>query len=138
VRAFIRLSTLPANNLGLIEAQQNTNNPFGDGLFATSAGLTLYSQFSEKSRDANFIPAADAWTCTVWSVVRATDGTGSLGLGGDASATIINIQTDGTPSIDEMGFGIQLASSTDTTAQPAIDVWFDDLIVAVTPLTCAD
>ncbi len=138
VRAFIRLSVLPADNLGLIEAQQNTNDPFGDGLFATSAGLTLYSQFSEQSRDANFIPADNAWTCTVWSVVRATDNSGSLGLGGDATDTITNVQTDGTPSIDQMGFGIQLASSTDTSAQPAMDVWFDDVIVAAIPLTCAD
>lgn len=138
VRAFIRLSALPANNLGLIEAQQSTGDPSGDGLFVTSAGLTLYSQFSEKSHDANFIPADDAWTCTVWTVVRATDNSGSLDLGGDATDTITNVQTDGTPAIDEMGFGIQLATSTDTAAQPAMDVWFDDVIVANTPLTCSD
>jgi hypothetical protein len=138
VRAFIRLSALPADNLGLIEAQQSTGDPSADGLFVTSAGLTLFSQFSEKSRDANFIPADNAWTCAVWSVVRATDTSGSLGLSGDATDTITNVQTDGTPSIDEMDFGIELAGPTDTLAQPAIDVWFDDVIVAASPLACGD
>jgi hypothetical protein len=138
VRAFIRMSAVPVDNLGLIEAQQNDGTPDGDGVFATSSGLTVFSQFSNKSRDANFTPADDAWTCVVWTVVRASDGTGSLALGGDGSATLDNINTDGSPALAEMAFGIQLANSTDTSTQPAIDVWIDDVIVATTPLTCAD
>ena len=88
LRAFIRLGALPVDNLALIEAQQSTGATNGDGVFVTSTGLTLFSQFSEKSRDANFVPTVDAWTCVVWNVVRATDSSGSLTLAGDATDAI--------------------------------------------------
>jgi hypothetical protein len=138
VRAFVRMSAIPDDNLGLIEANQSNMAPEGDGVFATSSGLTVFSQFANKSRDANFTPVDGAWTCLVWTVVRATDGTGSLALGGDATAALDAVQTDSNPAIDNMEFGIQLANSTDTVMQSAIDVWIDDVIVAATPLTCAD
>ncbi|HEY3807226.1 MAG TPA: hypothetical protein VGL61_31710 [Kofleriaceae bacterium] len=138
VRAFARMSAIPDDNLGLIETDQTSGMPDGDGVFATSSGLTVFSQFSEKSRDAGFTPMDGAWTCLVWTVVRATDATGSLVLDGDATASLTNVQTDGNPPIDEMDVGIELAGPTDTVLQPAIDVWIDDVIVAASPLTCAD
>lgn len=138
VRAFARMSAIPDDHLGLIETDQTTAMPDGDGVFATSSGLTVFSQFSEASMDTGFTPMDGAWTCLVWTVVRATDATGSLALDGDATATLANVQTDGDPPIDEMELGIQLAGPTDMVLQPAIDVWIDDVIVAVSPLTCAD
>ena len=46
--------------------------------------------------------------------------------------------TDGTPPLHDMDFGIGFAGTNVNGAQPAIDVWIDDVIVNNTPITCAD
>lgn len=137
VRAFVRTGALPANNLGVIEADQATAAPDGDGVFITSTGFTLFSQFSEQSMDSMYEPMVDAWTCAVWQVALATGSTGSEQLGGDIPATAMTgVITDGSPAIAQLELGIEFATSTDTSPQPAFDLWIDDVIVSATPVTC--
>jgi hypothetical protein len=37
-----------------------------------------------------------------------------------------------------MQFGIGFSPSTDSHAQPAMDLWIDDIIIDRAPLTCAE
>jgi hypothetical protein len=139
IRMYARVGAIPVNHLGIIEAIQGSDdNPDTDGLFLTNAGIVVYSQFTNTSDVTMSLPTIDAWTCYVFEIVRADDSTGSLALTGDFSAELDDVQTDGTPPLSALGFGLAFADSTDAVMEPAYDIWIDDVIVANTPVTCAD
>jgi hypothetical protein len=139
IRAFVRFAAVPVNHMGVIEAAQATGtDPMTDGVFETNDGLVVYSQFTDTSDETMLQPTLDAWTCLVFEIVRASDSTGELALTGDFSGELDHVQTDGNPPLAALGLGIAFANSTDQTAEPAYDLWIDDVIVAYTPLTCAD
>jgi hypothetical protein len=138
LRVFARFGSLPVNHMGLVGAAQVSDDPFADGVYETSGGLTVYSEFSNTSVESMVQPTPGDWTCVTFGIVRADDATGSLILGGDGSAELDDVATDGVPRLAAAGVGIAFASSTDVDAEPALDLWIDDVIVANAPLTCAD
>jgi hypothetical protein len=142
VRAWVRLGTRPAvpNAMELIAAQQTGGAAFGDFVFVQSASMTTYSQFNGQETATVTMPPTGTWFCLVWKVTRTTTTGGRLDLSSDALDTIAltNAPTDGTPPIDDLAFGIGFATANVIQAQPVVDVWFDDLIVDASPLTCAD
>ncbi len=140
VRAYVLLGSLPLDNMEIISAeQQNTGNPNEDGLFVDPGDLAIYSQFSDREADTSAPPPTGSWLCLVWSVTRATDTSGSMTLGGDVQALNRGgVVTDGDPAISEMAFGIGFAGPSVVVDQPAIELWIDDVIIANTPITCAD
>lgn len=135
VRAWIRLGNLPLNNMELVIVEQaaGTNE---DALFVVPGALSVYSQFDEANEETTAPPATGAWFCALWTVTRATTATGSLALAGDfGPITLANVRTDSTQRpLTEMIFGIGLSGV--NVAQPAMDVWFDDILVAAAPVTC--
>ena len=134
----MRFAAVPVNHVGVIEAEQSTGpDPMTDGVFDTTTGLVVYSQFTDTSDETMLQPTLDAWACLVFEVVRASDNTGKLVLTGDYAGELDTI-TDGTPPLGELQLGIAFANSTDTQAQPAYDLWIDDVIVAYIPVSCAD
>ena len=138
VRAFVRFAAVPVDHVGVIEAEQASGpDPMTDGVFDTTTGLVVYSQFTDTSDETMLQPTLDAWTCLVFEIVRANDNTGKLVLTGDYTGELDTI-TDGMPLLGELQLGIAFANSTDTQPQPPYDLWIDDVIVAYTPVGCAD
>ncbi len=139
VRAYVLIEAVPANNLDFIDAQQSTGSPLEDGLFLEPTGVAVYSQFANDVADTATPPVTGTWSCLMWQVTRATIGTGLEVLSGDQGmATLGGVQTDGVPAIEVMNFGIGFAGPSVLVAQPAFDLWLDDVIIASTALTCAD
>ncbi|MEO8844511.1 MAG: hypothetical protein ABI704_23205 [Kofleriaceae bacterium] len=138
VRTYVRLGALPLDNMRLIKAAQISGAPREDGVYINPGEMTVFSQFSGASQSTNENPPTDTWFCVLWTVHRSTT-SGSLALAGDPPAlTLPNTQTDGAPPISILGFGIEFSATTQMVDQPRIDVWIDDVIVANTPITCAD
>ncbi len=81
-----------------------------------------------------------SWFCVVWKVVRSTSTSGSLETSGDVPAlALANIQTDSASSpMTVLTLGLGFASSNTPSAQPALDLWVDDVIAHSAPVTCAD
>ncbi len=140
VRAYVLLGSNPLDNMELIAAQQqNTGNPNEDGVFVDPEDLAIFSQFSNRDSESSAPPPTGSWLCLVWSLTRATDTSGMMTLGGDVQALARgNVVTDGTPPLSEMAFGIGFAGPSVLVDQPPIELWIDDVIIANTPLTCAD
>jgi hypothetical protein len=137
VRAWIRLSALPLDNMELITAAQPSANE--DALFVVPGALAVYAQWNDVSVDNGTPPPTGTWMCVLWTVTRATTNTGILSLAGDPpGVTMTNEKTDGMPPVSEMDFGPGFSSTSVTVTQPALDVWFDDVIISTTPVTCAD
>jgi hypothetical protein len=137
VRAWFRLGALPLNNMEMIAATQTVPLPDEVGLFVVPE-LAVYSQFSNTSTNTATRPPIGTWICALWTVTRATTPTGRISLAGDLSTTLSNVITDATTPLREMDLGIGFSGSTVIVAQPPMDVWIDDLIVAASPVSCAD
>jgi hypothetical protein len=139
VRAWVRLSRLPINNMGLVEAQPISGVPNEDGLFVEPGALAVYTQYTGQSTTTTMPPPVGAWFCVLWTVTRSLGNTGSLTLAGELpTISLANVQTDGTARLTEMDFGIGFSGSTVTVTEPPMDVWIDDVIVASAPVSCAD
>ena len=55
------------------------------------------------------------------------------------SLTLPGVTTDSSATpIQDIGLGIGFAGTNVFNPQPALDLWFDDVIVDTQPLTCAD
>ena len=141
VRAFFRFGSLPAasNAMELVAADQVGGTNFGDFLFVKTSSFLVYEQWDDQSNAAPTTPPLNTWICALWTVVRDTGTAGSITLDGDLGTTsIANVTTDGSPPVSVFSFGVGYAATNVLAAQPAMDVWMDDLIVAPVPLTCAD
>jgi hypothetical protein len=140
VRAWFWLSALPASNNGmeLISAEQSGVG--GDYVFVFSDSTHIYTQFGNDSTVSMTTVPIGSWFCVVWKVVRSTTMTGSLDLAGDVPMlSLPNVKTDSaTAPMDVITIGMGFASSNTPSAQPALDLWIDDVIVDGAPLTCAD
>lgn len=140
VRAWFYLSALPAgdNGMELITAERPGNA--GDYVFVRRTRTNLYSQYSGAVRDAMTPPPAAMWFCAVFKVVRDTASAGSLELAGDLPAlTLDNTQTDSASQpMQVVTLGAGFASSNVLDAQPAFDLWVDDVIVHSAPIACGD
>jgi hypothetical protein len=139
VRAYVRFASLPAstNGMELIAAEQGGSPASADYLFVHSTDLDLYSQFASQSHRSTMPAPTNTWLCMLWTVHRTTGNTGSIDLAGDPPAmTLANVQTDGSPAISDMVFGIGFSGSNVAVAQPQLDVWLDDLIIDKSPITC--
>jgi hypothetical protein len=138
VRAWVRLGSLPSNPMELIDATQpGTDNV--DALFVLEDTMAVYSQFADITR-VNTAPApVGTWFCVLWTVTRDPGTAGSISLAGDVPpAQLSNVQTDGVPPIESLGLGIGFAGTQLMVAQPAMDIWLDDVIIDNAPLTCAE
>jgi hypothetical protein len=137
----VRFGALPVgtNGLELLVTEQTTAMPNGDFLFIRSTHETLFSQFSNMVVSNATPPPVDTWLCILWSVARATTAVGTIDLEADLGTLILPAQiTDGVPPISSVGFGVGFSGPNVAAAQPALDLWIDDVIVNDTPLTCAD
>lgn len=140
VRAWLWLSALPAgqNGMELISAERPGSG--GDYVFVFSDSTHVYTQFGlDQSVAMQTVPTA-SWFCVLFKVVRSTTTTGSLDLSGVGvpTLTLPNVQTDGTQPMTIITMGIGFSGTNVPVAQPALDMWIDDVIVHSSPVTCAD
>jgi hypothetical protein len=138
VRAYVMVSALPATNnrMELISATRSSSG--GDYLFLHDIELAVYSQYSTAIMKNGSPPATNTWLCMLWTVGRSTAATGTIALAGDPPPASVTTQTDGSPPINDLAFGIGYSGTNVNTAQPAMDVWIDDIIESPSPVTCAD
>jgi len=139
VRAFLRFGGLPStNDYGPIMHVYESTNDFEDSLMFSDSALSVYTQWNNANMSTSSPPPLNTWVCVLWSVTRATTATGSVTLGGDVgSLTLTNVPTEG-PALTALDIGLIFYSTQTPTAQPALDLWIDDVLVSDTPLTCAD
>jgi hypothetical protein len=138
VRAWMYLGSLPAgaNRMQVLGIEQVTGSNDGDYFFTNAGDYRLYDQFSGQTTMSAAAPPTGSWFCVIFQVALATGNTGSLTLGGTLSSlSQPNEVTQGSPQVGRLLLGPFFGST--TSAQPALDVWFDDVIVDVNPVTCA-
>lgn len=139
VRAFVQLDQMPVNNMGLVSAIQTEPFHTEVGVFVVPGAMTVYTQFEEISIETPGPPPLSTWLCLKWAIVRSQTTDGSLALTGDAGpASIQNAQTEGDTGLRELQMGVAFAGTSVNVAQPAMEVWFDDLIVSTSPISCDD
>lgn len=140
VRAWFWLSALPAGANGLELVTAERPGSAGDYMFVFADGASVYSQFDLKSRNSATTVPTGTWFCVVWKVVRATTATGSIALSGDAPAlTLTDTITDSASMpINVVNLGLGFSSTNQPDAQPALDLWIDDVIVDSSAVSCSD
>jgi hypothetical protein len=139
VRGWFWLSALPAGTNGLELITAELPGAAGDYVFVRSNRTTVYSQFNDTSNSSAVTAPVNNWFCVLFKVVRSTASTGSLEMSGDVpTVTLPNVRTDGAPPMDRINLGIGFSSTNVTSAQPAMDLWIDDVIIDDAALTCAD
>src|SRR5204863_9708181 len=107
-RAWVRLGTLPLNNMGIMSASQITASPQEVALFVLPDSLGVFSQFDNVSQHNNTLPPTNTWFCVIWKVVRDAGNSGALVLGGDQPpASLSNVPTVGTPERRALPFGVR-------------------------------
>jgi hypothetical protein len=139
VRAYVRFGSLPAGNNGMeVISAENNNFSSEDALFVYNVDLGVYEQWNCRVADNATPPPVNTWLCLLFTVTRSTTA-GQLALGGDVPPAVLSAQpTDGSPTLSDLYFGLQLAAPNAAVDQPAIDAWIDDVIVDRAPITCAD
>ncbi|HEY5952524.1 MAG TPA: hypothetical protein VIV40_43795 [Kofleriaceae bacterium] len=139
VRGWFWLSALPApgNGMELITAERPGSA--GDYVFVFSNRTSVYSQFDLSSQEAMVAVPAASWFCVVFKIVRSTTASGALEASGDIPPlALTGVITDAAQPMTQVTLGMGFASSNVLTAQPALDLWIDDVIVHTSPLTCSD
>ena len=140
IRGWFWLSALPAsgNGMELMTAEQPGNN--GDYVFVFSDSTHIYTQYGSGSKITMTTVPIGQWFCLTWKVVRSTTTTGSLELTGDLGTLLLpNVITDSATSpMTMVTLGVGFASSNTPSAQPALDLWIDDVIADDGPISCAD
>lgn len=141
IRAWIKLGSLPAfdNHMELICTEQSSSPYYGDCVFVYSDATALYTQFTDASMEGE-PPPVQPWFCYVWQIERSTT-SADMHLTSDVIANIdlLGQQTNSaTNPVDTIAIGAAFYSGNTPTAQPALDVWFDDVIISTSPVTCSD
>jgi hypothetical protein len=143
VRAWFRMSAAPtsSNALELISYDHTGGGVAGDYVFSRNNAVQIYNLPSGGQDDHLGAAPLDTWFCIVFHVTWAETATGSLEMLGDLTPALqlTNVTTNSSTSpIDALGIGPYFGSPNVTVAQPAFDVWVDDVIVHASPVTCAD
>jgi hypothetical protein len=139
MRGWFWLDALPAGDNGMELVTVERVGVAGDFVFVRSNRTTVYSQFDGQVRSVDAPAPVGSWFCVVFEIVRSTTSTGSLSVTGDLpNVALGSVTTDGAQAINVATFGAGFASSNVTSAQPALDLWIDDVIVHSAPVTCAD
>jgi len=141
MRSWFFLDSLPAaaNRMYLISTEPSAGGN-GDFLFAFSNDTDVFSQYENQSQTSGFPFPTDTWFCVVLHIDRSMTA-GLLSASSDVvpTATLSGIATDSSSQpLAIVYFGISFAPINVQNAQPAMNVWMDDVIIHHAPVTCAD
>jgi hypothetical protein len=141
IRAWMRMSAIPdgTNRLEMISIERNGGGGAADYVFVHSGLVEVYVEPQGAVMPSSGSVATDSWFCLVFHVVFSTTANGSLDVSGDFAAGINGtITNNGSMPVDMIGVGPYFSGTNVLVAQPAFDVWVDDVIVHGSPVTCAD
>jgi hypothetical protein len=137
VRAWMFVPKPPAigNQVRLLAAEQ-TVQPFqGMGAFASATKVQIDDWLGASTSDSTTPMPFNQWVCFQFHIELALLlGTVALTGTGLPAITPISAPTQITPAIGQIDFGPYFYNQ--TAAQPAFDVWIDDLIVDDKPVAC--
>ena len=126
------------NYVALFEARQTTDPYLGVGAQLVPDGAALSDWTIDPNpfeKTAGAVPR-DAWTCIEWQVSYSpTNGTTKLWVGDGDAISIDATDTQPSPPYGAMIVGLYFGPI--KTAQPAIDVWVDDLVIGPQRIGCA-
>ncbi len=126
-----------ANGMGLSGVQQAVSPWQGTDVQITSSGdvsLVNYTGSGGYTQTANALPR-DAWVCLEWQMVYgATKGSTTLWISGTQAASLTNVPTQPSPPYGTLF--VEAAFYQVSVAQPAVEIWVDDVIVDSQPVGC--
>ena len=140
-RAWMRVSQLPlSTNVMEVADTEQSGGTGGNYLLVRANDIALYSGFDTRVSGGSVQVPTNSWFCVIWKIDRAITATGSLALDGDPFTpfTLANVVTDNTNAIATTRFGISWVAPNVDVAQPAVDLWIDDIITSNAAVTCAD
>lgn len=131
-RAWIWLAHSPAGADELRLFVADAQNTQGIGVFVATDHTTLESWVPPGGSLKGAAPGFGEWTCYVWRVDLA----GALSLSGTEVPTLGPLTTPVQPAqkLSELGIGLFYANA--ATAQPALDLYVDDVFFDTQPVTC--
>jgi hypothetical protein len=139
VRAWLWLSALPATNNAMELITAERPGSAGDYVFVHSDRTAVYSQYDTTIMNTTTLIPTGGWFCLVWKVTRDTGTAGRLDLTGDVTVSLVGSKTDSSATpMQYVTIGLGYSGTNVATAQPAQDLWIDDVIVAGTAVTCSD
>jgi hypothetical protein len=142
VRAWMRMSSAPTatNALELISIDHDGGGGAADYVFSRSGAVEVFVEPQGTQAGTPGPAPTDTWFCLVFHVVFSTTTSGSLELTGTFAPPAIGSATtnDSAQPVDTIGVGPYFSGTNVDVAQPAFDVWVDDVIVHDSPVTCAD
>ena len=140
VRAWIWLPQPPAgsNDVRILVAD-NAASTVGIGVSVSpqNAAVASWAPAGGALVRSSAPPGFGEWTCYVWRVdVSPSSATGRLSLSGVNVPTIppVNAQTQPPSNLDELGIGLFFGNP--SSAQPAFDMYLDDVLLDINPITC--
>jgi hypothetical protein len=143
VRGWFYMTSLPAgtNHLEIISLEAAMSSSLGDYTFVYSDDTALYTDSDMHVNQVGMAPPLNTWFCIVMRITRGTSSNGSLGLTSDVlPATMLpSSTTEATVNpLHSVALGLGMSGTNTDVAQPAMDMWVDDVIVDPNPPTCAD
>jgi hypothetical protein len=129
-----------SNYASIIETRQAADPFLGIGVQLAPGTLELTDWTNNPVADTkNNDPfPLDAWTCVEWQVIpEAATGSTQVWLDGGTSATasLSGVATQASPPYQGILLGLFFAGPS---AQPAFDVWIDDVVIDSTRVGCAN
>lgn len=116
----------------LLAAQQGGSGP--SDMVALSDQLTV-SDTGTGSHSSGSPPPRDRWFCVEWATdFSSTSGDSTVSIDSAAVASISGTMTEFSPPASRIVLG--LLTYQPSSAQPALDLWLDDLVVDNKPIGC--
>jgi hypothetical protein len=127
--------TIAGNNfMALFEAHQDRQPFLGIAaqLGANTAAIANWTTAFAYEATKAAMPL-DKWTCVEWHVAFRPTGASQLWVA-DASASLDPTNTNPTPPYNELIIGIYFSGA--DSAQPAVDLWIDELVIDSKRIGC--
>jgi hypothetical protein len=140
VRAFVWWTgPASANSIRLIDIIQSSQPGHGILLAVQNGGFNIHNTIISADT-ANMVPLpTDRWTCLQLEVHVGNSGAVKLWIDGSTTPAIsmVGIQTMPTPPAAPLGqVNVGLGIYGTDTAQPAIDLHVDEVVIATSPVGC--
>jgi hypothetical protein len=131
-------STIATGNyFSLLETRQDTDPFLGVAaqIHASRSTISDWTVTPAAGAETTAPFPRDAWTCVEWQVTYgATNGSSTLWIGGAPAAVLSGTNTQPTPAYGAFLLGIYFQSES---AQPAFDIWIDDVVLDAHQIGCA-
>jgi hypothetical protein len=135
VRAYVLVPGSFGNDPGAFMLVEQPVTPYaGIGLQLEAGGFSMFNGLRNTSVPVAGTARRDAWICIEYAVIVDSAGSATMWVDGRAELSpVIAGDTTSTPPVGELVLG--LVDYT-TTAVPARDLWFDDVVISKSYIGC--